>query len=417
VGFLYRWIRVGLSCVALAAGCGSAAAGEALDVERYVEIVLRSHPSAAQASGLQAAAEAEQTVARLFPDPVFEYSRGTGRSTDGTGSSARETGYSLSQTIPWPGTFSAGIRAGDRAADGLRAGADAVRWELEVAAREAFARLEGSRSMLDIARAAEEDARSLRDLVARRAELGESRESDRIKAAVEWLRQQRNLTAAERGAGAIETIVRTLAVETLPHPLEIKVTTHPPLPALDRDAIAARLVERNPRARAARAEAERQNALLSAARRGRMPDLGLTLFQENEIDREGDGVLLGIRLPLWNANRGDIARARSAAEVSGAEAGSVRISLAAELEGRLRDLQIAGEQARLLDSELLPAATRSVELARFSYEEGETSLLDLLDAQRTYRDTQREAIEAHLSLALALTEVQRLVGPDFNPWR
>jgi cobalt-zinc-cadmium efflux system outer membrane protein len=148
-----------------------------------------------------------------------------------------------------------------------------------------------------------------------------------------------------------------------------------------------------------------------------MPDLGLTLFQENEIDREGDGVLLGIRLPLWNANRGDIARARSAAEVSGAEAGSVRISLAAELEGRLRDLQIAGEQARLLDSELLPAATRSVELARFSYEEGETSLLDLLDAQRTYRDTQREAIEAHLSLALALTEVQRLVGPDFNPWR
>lgn len=70
-----------------------------------------------------------------------------------------------------------------------------------------------------------------------------------------------------------------------------------------------------------------------------------------------------------------------------------------------------------MDREILPAATRSVGLARFSYEEGETSLLDLLDAQRTFRETQREAAEAHLALSLALAEVQRLVGPEFNPWR
>ena len=78
---------------------------------------------------------------------------------------------------------------------------------------------------------------------------------------------------------------------------------------------------------------------------------------------------------------------------------------------------IAAAQASLLESEILPAAARSVDLVRLSYQEGETSLLDLLDAQRTDRDTQREAAAAHLSLSLALGEVQRLVGPDFNPWR
>ena len=414
---IVRRVRVGVVCAALAAGSGFAAAAESFNVDRYVEVVLRSHPSVAQASGLQAAAEAERTVTRIFPDPVFEYSRGTGRPADGTGSSGRETGYAISQTIPWPGTFAAGMRAGDRAADALMAGADGVRWDLEVAARGAFARLVAARAMLDIDRAAESDARSLRDLVARRADLGEARESDRIKAAVEWLRQQRNLAAAEREAESVEAIVRALAVEPLPRPLDIQATRHPPLPPLDHDALASRLFALNPRARAARAEAERQVDLLSAARRGRMPDLGLTYFQQNEIDRDADGLALGIRIPLWNAGRGDVARARSAAAVSGAEAGSLRISLVAELEGRIRDLGIAGAQAVLLDGELLPAATRSVDLARFSYEEGETSLLDLLDAQRTYRDTQREAIEAHLALALALSEVQRLVGPDFNPWR
>ena len=416
MALFFRWIHVCLPFVALTAACGSLAAEEPLDVDGYVEVVLRSHPSARQTSGLQAAADAEHQAARLFPDPVLEYSRGSGRTTEGTGLRGNETGYAVSQTIPWPGTFTAGIRAGDRAADALRAGADAVRWELEATARETFSRLEAARSFLDIVRLAEEDARALRDLVARRAELGESRESDRIKASVEWLRQRRNLAAAERGAESAEAIVRALAVEPLPRPLAIKVTPHRPLPPLDHDSLVTRVLERNPRARAARAEAERQKALLSVARRGRMPDLGLTAFQENEVDREGKGLLVGIKLPLWNANRGEVARAGAAAQVSGAEAESVCITLVAELEARLKELRVAAEQASLLNGDLLPAATRSVELARFSYQEGETSLLDLLDAQRTYRDTQREAVEAHLGLSFALAEVRRLVGPDFNPW-
>ena len=414
---VFRRIHFCLPFIALIAACGSVAADEPLDVDHYVEIVLRSNPSVAQASGLQAAAEAESKSARLFPDPVFEYTRGNGRPTEGTGSRGTETGYAISQTIPWPGTFSAGIRAGDQAANVLRAGADAVRWELEVDARQAFARLEAARSLLDIARVAENDARSLRDLVTRRAELGESRESDRIKASVEWLRQERNLAVADREAELAEAIARALAVGPLPRPLAIKPTPHPPLPSLDRDALVTLATERNPRARAGQAEAERQDALLSAARRARMPDLGLSAFQANEIDREAEGLMVGIKLPLWNANRGEIARTQAAVQVSAAEAQRIRIAVVTEMDARLKELRVAGEQTRLLDGELLPAATQSVGLARFSYEEGETSLLDLLDAQRTYRDTQREAIEAHLTLSVALAEVQRLVGPDFNPWR
>jgi cobalt-zinc-cadmium efflux system outer membrane protein len=176
---------------------------------------------------------------------------------------------------------------------------------------------------------------------------------------------------------------------------------------VDDAALATRLMERNPRARAARAEAERQKALLAVARRGRMPDLGVTYFQEDEIDKDAGGWLFGIKIPLWNSNRGEAARADAATQVSAAEVETVRIALTVELEARLKDLRVAAAQADLLDGDLVPAATRSVDLARFSYQEGETSLLDLLDAQRTHRDTQREAIEAHLALALALAEVQR----------
>ena len=91
-------------------------------------------------------------------------------------------------------------------------------------------------------------------------------------------------------------------------------------------------------------------------------------------------------------------------------------TLVRELANVLRDI-VAADQASLLEREILPQATRSLELARLLYEEGETSLLDLLDAQRTFREAQRERLESHLAQAFAVADVQRLAGPDFDPWR
>jgi outer membrane protein, heavy metal efflux system len=413
----FRRIRSGVLTLGLAAADSCAFAQEALDVGRYVEIVKRSHPAAAERAGLEQAAEAERRAARVLPDPVFGFSWDRARPADLPEAGADETGYALSLTLPWPGTRRAGVAAGDRAADVLRAGGEGVAWEIEARARLAFARLEAARGLVEVARAAEEDARSLRDLVARRAELGESRESDRIKVSVEWLRQQRRLAAVSREAKVAEAILRALAVEPLPQPLLLKPTTHPPLPPLDPAALAARLAETNPRLHAARAEAARRQALASVARRARIPDLDVSVFRERELDKEANGFSVGIKVPLWNANRGEIARAEAEQRVAAARAAGEGIDVLTELEARLTDLVVAADQTALLEREILPEATRSLELARLLYEEGETSLLDLLDAQRTFREAQRERFESHLAQAFAVADVQRLAGPDFDPWR
>ncbi len=323
----------------------------------------------------------------------------------------------MSQTIPWPGAVAAGVRAGKRAADGLRAEGQATRWEIELAARSAFAKLAAARALLEIDEKTEGDARSLRDLVTRRTELGETRESDRIKAMVEWMRQRRLLDATRREAEAAEVVVRTLAVEPLPKPLILRTETSRDLATLDRAALVERLVERNPRLLAARASTERQRELASQAKQARWPDLDVTVFREEELDKTSNGVAVGLKVPLWNANRGEIARAEAAVNVASAEADRTRLDLLAELEERVKDLDVANTQVQTLSKEILPSAAESLRIARRSYEEGETSILDLLDAERTFRETQREAAESRLALALAVTDIKRLVGPDFDPWR
>jgi len=410
--------RAPLTSALLAFGIASGArAEEPVDVEAYVQTVLRSHPGARQVTALEAAAGAERKAARQVPDPTVAFSWDRGRINEGSPLSARETGLSVSQTIPWPGTFSANVRAGDRAADILRADGTGTRWDLEIEARAVFARVLYVRAALDVARAAEADALSLRDLTAKRAELGESREADRIKAEVEWLRQERTRRAGEREAEAAEEILRTLAVEPLPRPLALQGELPRPIPPTDAAQLRDRLGRSNPRLRAARAAAEREAALLSVARRARIPDLDVTWFRNEEVDKEANGFSVGLRVPLWNANRGEIARAQAASSLAAAGAHRALVDLTAALERARQELDVASAQAEILDREILPAATRSLELARFSYQEGETSLLDLLDAQRTFRETLREAAASRLALALALAEVQRLVGPDFNPGR
>lgn len=400
--------------VALASG---ARAEGPIDVEAFVELVLRAHPGARQATAFEAAAAAERRAARQIADPAVELAWDRARPADAPSSRATETGFVVSQTIPWPGTLTANARAGDRAADGLRAEATGTRWELEIEARTTFARLLHARAALDIARAAEADALGLRELAAKRAELGEAREVDRIKAKVEWLRQQRARRSLDREAAAAESILRTLAVEPLPRPLTLEGELPLSIPPVEAADLRERLTRSNPRLAAARAAADRGIALLSASRRARIPGLDATWFRTKELDKEANGFSLGVRVPLWNANRGEIARATAASAMASALAERALLELTTALERARQDLDIASTQAEMLDRDILPAATRSLELARFSYQEGETSLLDLLDAQRTFRETEREAAASRLALSLALAEVQRLVGPDFSPWR
>ena len=403
------------SLLAVAAICGAAGAraDDALRIDVYVETVLRSHPASQAARALDDAAAAETHAARLLPDPTLELSLGRGQSAADASVHATETGVVLSQVLPWLPARAASIEAADHAAEGRRAEAVAVRWGLAIEARLAFYRLVQARALVEVAHAAEVDARSLLELMSRRASLGETREVDRIKARVEWLKQQRELRAAEREAAAAETALRTLAASPLPEPLVLGGGLPGPADATEPilEGLIARL-ERSPELLRSRAEAARAASLLTTARRSRVPDLGLSLFRQRELDREAFGATLGVTLPLWNARRGEIARASAESRLRAAEVGRTRLTLLTEVETRRRDVDTTAAQVATLVDDLVPSAAESLRLATLLFQEGETSLLDLLDAQRTARDARREEIRARFELATALSELQRLVGPD-----
>ena len=72
-----------------------------------------------------------------------------------------------------------------------------------------------------------------------------------------------------------------------------------------------------------------------------------------------------------------------------------------EIRRAQNDLRAADERRRRLNEDLLPQARRALDSAEFAYQRGATSLLDLLDARRTQRALELEAVTAAAEFAKA----------------
>jgi cobalt-zinc-cadmium efflux system outer membrane protein len=119
-----------------------------------------------------------------------------------------------------------------------------------------------------------------------------------------------------------------------------------------------------------------------------------------------------IPLPVFNRNQGEIARSRFA------ETQAEYNTKAAE-QAVLTDVQAAYEQARangtiveLYVSGYLKQAQESREITGFAFRQGAASLIDLLDAERTYRNTElayRQALANYLFAVQQLRQAQGLI--------
>ena len=400
-----------LLATCLAAFASFSFAQEPLDADRFVEIVLRAHPAAARARASSFWRRRNARRRGVFPDPVFEYTRDRGELRELPGTWATETGYSVSQTIPWPGTFGVPLSVPETARPTpCERSAQGVRWEL------GRARATGVRTPRGSSGAGGRRARrgGRRPLAARpRDAPGGPRGVARVRphqghggvAAPAKQPAPRPSGRPRASRGRRSHAGRRAAASSTPDP---RGGSHPAAAAGPR--VLAR--RRSPAAALAFAPPWRKPSVSrrslpwrAAAGSPTSPSrcsgtrswtsrrlasafgvTGAALERQPGRDRTGGGRKAGSPAPSRSA---------------------CASSLTTELQARLKELQIAGAQAALLDRELLPAAERSVGLVRLSFEEGETSLLDLLDAQRTLREI---AARSRRDPPFALARARR--GPE-----
>lgn len=162
----------------------------------------------------------------------------------------------------------------------------------------------------------------------------------------------------------------------------------------------------------ARVEAARQYKELARAQRSR--DISVGVQAEHYPGQTDNTVGLGISFPLLLGNNyaGDIRHAE--VMLSAAEDNLAKTLALATGELQRAQATLSSSQARLLryQSDLLPSARRAMDAAEFGFANGAISTVDLLDARRTWRSIQLEALSAQSDYARAQLGWQTLTAQN-----
>ena len=385
------------------------ALGASLRLSELQALALKNNPSGLQAEAIRQLGQAEISVARTWSDPLVEGLLGRGEPL-GSDKSARESGFQISQELPSPIAYRHRIQAAefglvDRDAQALARRLDLL-FQVEVLFFDHVAAVEALRLLADNA----EGAQRVLALASQRVELGEARETERIRAEVEALRQERALGAARREADVTRDALSRVIGPGIPDGAELGQEWPEAGSARELESLRVLMEGRNPELAGARARVRQSTESTSAAAWEAWPDLKATYYDLREIDKKAQGAKLEISVPLWNASRPEASRRRAEESIARANFKQLEITLANDLDRAFREFRLAAEQADVFSKRLLPAAAEGLRLAQLSYEEGETSFLDLLDAQRTYREAATELVALHRDVARSLATIHRLTG-------
>jgi len=98
--------------------------------------------------------------------------------------------------------------------------------------------------------------------------------------------------------------------------------------------------------------------------------------------------LASISIPLFNRNQGEIARARAEQLRADFLTEAARNQVLQDVETAYASFESSRERVRLFEQTCLAQAKESLDIQEFSFRNGAASIVDFLDAERTYRATQ-----------------------------
>jgi outer membrane protein, heavy metal efflux system len=124
---------------------------------------------------------------------------------------------------------------------------------------------------------------------------------------------------------------------------------------------------------------------------------------------------VSIPLPIFDRNQGEIARTRYAITQAQQQQQQARGQVITDVRDAYEALQASDRVAQYYRSGYLEVSQKNRDISEYAYRRGAASLLDFLDAERSYRATQlgwRQTIAAYLT---ALEQVRQAVGTRSLP--
>ena len=422
-------LRAWLGCAAIAAGllCGasfgaepalqSPAGAEALSltVDEAMALFLKQNLDLLMAQYGIDSAKGLEVTARLFPNPNL--------SVDVTGGMTLSFGQVGVLALRIDQLFELAGKRGYRqesAKYGVQSAeasfADAVR-TLGFAVKDAFYHVFQARQKLELAQLNSVNFAEVVKINDIRFKKGAIPEVDLIKLRVQLVDfQNQVITATQEYLAAQNTLkgllgLKPTVVLNVAGDLEYKSRT------LSLETLKADALQSRPDVLAKTRTVSQKDASLKLARAFRVPDvtIGADTTMEgpqgpNTPHQYGFG--LSVPLPLFNRNQGGILQAEADLKVAQTDLDKTRLLVEIDVENAYRDFTQTQMLVQAYRGGAVNDATEVKDIATKAYQRGGTTILDLLDAFRTFNTTMQGYIDALYTYQRSLLEIDAAVGRE-----
>jgi outer membrane protein, heavy metal efflux system len=268
-----------------------------------------------------------------------------------------------------------------------------------------------AKSNLDFAAQNLESFRKTVEISETRYKAGDTSQGDLLRIKLQLLQFETDVSAARVALQqAMVSLRQLIGYDPVAADYEIigELTYQPLAERLEQ--IQATALQTRPDLVAARQNIAAARSQTALAQANAKPDLTTTFSYSHTAGLSSASVFFNIPLPLFNRNQGEIARTRFAETQASYGAKAVE-------ETVLKDVQVAYEQAKanegivdLYVSGYLKQAQQAREITDFAFRQGGASLIDLLDAQRSYRNTELGFRQTLANYAVALQQLRQAQG-------
>jgi len=245
---------------------------------------------------------------------------------------------------------------------------------------------------------------------------GDISESDLLKIKIQMLQFQTDVASARVAkAQALVTLRQLMGYDSVPREYDVAGDLAYEPMTLSLTDLEARALKERPDVRAAQQGITAAQSQVRLAKANGKQDLDLTLNFTHVSGQSSSSWFFNIPLPIFDRNQGEIKRTLFAAD-------QAKFSSTSAEEGALADVRNAYESAlsndeivKLYTSGYLKQSEDSREISNYAYKGGAATLLDLLDAERSYRATQLAYRQALATYMLSIEQLRQAVGTRSLP--
>lgn len=345
------------------------------------------------------------TQAGLIPNPEIDMSI-----EDTANRATRSRTVQLNQLIELGGKRAARVGVAEKTRDVATAELQMVRQNLHATVHLAFVEVLLAQERVRLAQEAHELARRASEIVGRRVTAGKVSPVEATRARVE----EGSARVEERQAQGELTSARQRLVATWGgrEPRFTRAEGVLALPKLPNAEVWQARLAAAPSLLRAQVEVQQRAAMVELERSRRIPDVTVSVGSKRseELGRNQTLVGVSIPLPLFDRNQGNVLEALRRADKSRSELRGMEASVSRDAGQAYARLNAARQEVEVLQQEVLPDARSAYQAASKGYELGKFAYLDVLDAQRTYFQTQFQFLRAMAEAHQAQADMERVLG-------